>query len=176
MTSGQVAGQAAEGIVVPRLDRVDEEQIQMLLEACEQLLLRSRRIPLLLTRDWTRRFPTDAGVYAVFDQNDLVYVGETGSIAARMLDFLSSRNHVLRRKLGNVLFKDVPGFHEATSSRRFPNNIEQMVTDYIETRLSVSPVIVPFGRAEIEEHMTAKHRPPYNSKLKRGSKPEKGAA
>ncbi len=153
------------------LDCLSQRQVEAALTACERLLMETvPRIPLLLSREWARRFPKDAGVYAVFDKGALIYVGETGSLSARMADFLDSRNHVLRRSLGNTLFKDEEGFRRATARERFADHIEEKITDYIESRLTVTAVVVPLGRTEIEEHLTGRYRPPYNSKGKRGTK------
>jgi len=158
-------------IVVPSLDCIGREGVQAALVACEVLLMQdNNRIPLLLKREWLRQFPSDAGVYAVFDEHELIYVGETGSIRARMTDFLDSRNHVLRRSIGNTQFKDREGFQEASAHHRFPDHIEESLIEYIENQLTVTAVVVPLGRAEIEEHMAAKYRPRYNAKGKRGSK------
>ena len=168
-----------EPLTVPRLDCFTEGQVEKALATCEKLLLESRsQIPIRLKRKWAKRFPKDAGVYAVFDKETLVYVGETGSLSARMADFLDSRNHVLRRSLGNAQFKDQEGFQRASARERFPDHIEEQISDYIESRMTVTTVVVPLGRTEIEEHLTGKHVPKYNKKGKRGTKlhgkPNKG--
>jgi len=161
----------AGALAVPTLDIVTTGQVEKAMAVCEQILLRAEnRIAIALTREWAKRFPLDAGVYAVFDKGDLIYVGETGSISARMIDFLDSRNYVLRRSIGNRLFAQGPGFRKATAHERFPDRIERLVVEYIRDHLAVVPVIVALGRTEIEEYMTAKYRPIYNSKGKRGIK------
>jgi hypothetical protein len=156
---------------IPLLDSIAPAQIQKALLDCERLLMRAEnRINIELTRQWARRFPSDAGVYAVFAKGELIYVGETGKISARMADFLSSCNHVLRRSIGNRLFANEVGFQKATAYKGFPDHIEALVAAYIRDHLVVAPVVVVLGRSEIEEHMTEKYRPPYNNKGKRGSK------
>jgi hypothetical protein len=160
-----------EPFAIPALDTISAEAVQESLSRGEQLMMRAEgRIGIELTREWARRFPSVAGVYAVFDKGELIYVGETGKISARMEDFLSSCNHVLRRSIGNRLFADEAGFRKATAHKGFPDHIEALVAAYIRDHLVVTPVVVVFGRSEIEEHMTEKYRPLYNSKGKRGSK------
>ena len=155
---------------IPTLGTTSTQLVTAAIAACDKLLMGGPRTPFLLTREWARRFPRDSGVYAVFDDDRLIYLGETGCIALRMADFLRSQNHVLRRSIGNTMFQDEPGFRKATSSRRFPEPIEERLVKYIETHLSVTAVIVYFGRTEIEEHLAAKYRPRYNSKGRRGTK------
>ena len=161
---------------IPVLDTISPDQIQKTLATCERLLTGGNPIPPVLSREWARRFPEDAGVYAVFDNGTLIYVGETGSLSARMADFLDSRNHVLRRSLGNTLFKDMDGFRQASAHKRFPDHVEDKNTEYIESRLTVAAVVVPLGRKEIEEHLVGKHRPLYNGKGKRGARLHKSTS
>lgn len=155
---------------IPVLDTISPALVRKTITTCERLLTSSNPIPLVLSREWARRFPTEAGVYAVFDNGTLIYLGETGSLSARMADFLDSRNHVLRRSLGNALFKDMDGFRRASAHERFPDHIEVRINEYIESQLTAAAVVVPLGRAEIEEQLAGKYRPPYNSKGKRGTK------
>ncbi len=161
---------AVDPLPIPTPDNISSQQVTDTIAACDKLLMGGPRAPLLLTRDWARRFPKESGVYAVFDKDQLIYLGETGCIAMRMADFLSSQNHVLRRSIGNTVFQDETGFQKATSNRRFSDHIEEKLVDYIETHLSVTAVVVHFGRSEIEEHLAAKYRPQYNSKGRRGTR------
>jgi hypothetical protein len=126
------------------------------------------RRSITLARDWAKRFPADAGVYAMFHADNLIYIGETGRISARMTDLLDSRNHVLRRSIGNEMFAGEPEFIKATARRRFTDELEDRLREFIVRNIRVSAVVVPFGRAEIEEYMTGKYRPKYNNKGKRG--------
>lgn len=159
-----------DAIPITTLNSISGQQVAEIIAACDQLLVGGPRVPLLLTRDWARSFPKESGVYAVFDEDQLIYLGETGCIAMRMVDFLGSQNHVLRRSIGNTMFEGEPGYLKATSSRRFPDHVEKMLVNYIKAHLSVAAVVVHFGRSEIEEHLAAKYRPQYNSKGKRGTK------
>jgi hypothetical protein len=52
----------------------------------------------------------------LFEDGKLVYVGESGSLSGRVMDMLDSRNHTVRRALGELRFKDMPGYKKATSS------------------------------------------------------------
>ncbi len=112
-------------------------------------------------------FPAYAGVYAVFDSNNLVYVGETGSIQGRMNDLRHTQHHTLRRNVGASNFVDVPGYEKASSHKKYTPHIEELVEGFLR-RLEVKALEISFGRKEIEEHLVGKCRPIYNSKGKRG--------
>lgn len=121
-----------------------------------------------LTRDWARTFPVDSGVYALFENGTPVYFGETGSLRARVMDMLNSQHHTVRRALGELRFKDIPGYQRATSSIKFPEHIEQLVQEAV-LRLKISTVKVAFGRKEFEEFAGEKYQPELNRSSKRGS-------
>lgn len=119
-----------------------------------------------LTRIWAKSFPADSGVYMLFEDGHLVYVGETGSLSGRVMDMLNSRHHTVRRALGELRFKDVPGYKKATSSTRYPEHIEEMVEETMK-RFEISVLPIPFGRKEFEEYAESKHKPELNRKGKR---------
>lgn len=157
--------------VVPVLSKITKKSINAALNECNALLTMSTmKIKFELSRDWASQFPEEAGVYSVFDDDELIYIGETGSLCERMADFLNSSHHILRRKLGNTLFKDLEGFNKATSKKRFPDHIEEKVIDYMKSHLTAKAVVVPFGRTEIEEFLIANYQPIYNKKGKRGAR------
>lgn len=133
----------------------------------QALLTKEGRDKVLLTLDWRKKFPREAGVYAFFKGGEIVYVGETGSIQGRMNDMRNSLNHTLRRNVGAREFCDVPGFEKATSRKKFPPHIEEMVVAYL-CDLEVKALPICFGRKEIEEDLVAKYSPIYNQKTKRG--------
>ena len=121
-----------------------------------------------LTRIWANKFPKEACVYLIKENDEICYVGETGLLRSRMKDLLDTRNHVLRRKIGNIKYKDHPGFEKATSSKKFNPIIEGKLNRWIETHLKVSILVVALGRKELEEYIYNKYnKPKYNSKGKR---------
>lgn len=103
----------------------------------------------------------------LFENGKLVYVGESGSLSGRVMDMLDSRNHTVRRALGELRFKDTPGYKKATSSIKHPEHIEEMVQETMKS-LKISVLPIPFGRKEFEEYIEAKHKPELNRKGKRG--------
>lgn len=94
-------------------------------------------------------------------------MGETGLLRSRMKDLLDTRNHVLRRKIGNTKFIKLPGFQKATSSKNFNPGIEDKLNKWIESNLEISTLAVDLGRKELEEFIYDKYdKPKYNSKGK----------
>src|SRR4051812_35512834 len=66
---------------------------------------------------WHLHFPKAPGVYVIFIGGKVVYVGESGSLRARMKDLRETRNHTFRRSHGKALFSERPSFVAAASNR-----------------------------------------------------------
>lgn len=126
--------------------------IQHYLETLKrQLLHESNWQQIIMTRSWARDIPEEAGVYAMKENDRIVYVGETGNLQGRMFDLLDSRHHTVRRTIGEKFFFETDGFTKATTKKKFPEHIEVLVNDHICTKLSLAYLEVPLGRKELEE-------------------------
>lgn len=124
--------------------------------------------PVLLTREWAKLQPEDAGVYMIFENGKPVYVGESGSISGRISDMLDSRHHTVRRSLGEMRFSTTAGYAKASSKSKHPEHIEALIVQTMQSfKLSVLPIKI--GRKEFEEYVFEKHKPELNRKAKRGS-------
>lgn len=151
--------------------KLSHSQIDEHLEAMEKELLdHNLEISVQLERSWARQFSPEAGVYIIRENGQICYVGETGSLMSRMTDLVDTRNHVIRRNIGNENFSELKGFSKATSKIKFPSHIENLVEDWIVTKLKVSMIQVDLGRKELEEKLFLKYKPKYNKKGKRTSK------
>jgi hypothetical protein len=86
-----------------RLIGLDEEQAQDLLKRMASKL-RKRR-PAALSS--LTRVSIDPGVYLIYHPRieEIVYVGETGSLSQRHDDLENTENHTFRRALGNDILK-----------------------------------------------------------------------
>ena len=81
------------------------ERIKQYLDKLEfELLSTAKRELITISREWAKSFPIEAGVYILREEGEVCYVGETGSIRGRVLDLLDTRNHVVRRKIGELKF------------------------------------------------------------------------
>ena len=148
---------------------MDKETVQGEIERIERTLFDSENWKgVELTRQWAKSFPDASGVYMLFEDGKLVYVGESGSLSGRVTDMLNSRQHTVRRALGELRFKDVPGYKKATSSIKYPDHIEDLVEQTMK-RFRISVLPIEFGRKEFEEYIESKHKPVLNRKGKRGA-------
>lgn len=85
---------------------LSDRQIQSHLEDMENKLIKNenkKRVE--LSSDWIKGFPDEPGIYVAFEDDKVVYVGETGKIRGRMRDLRDSRNHNLRRNIGKHNFE-----------------------------------------------------------------------
>lgn len=141
--------------------------MQKIIEHYSSLLINeAKKHPVSLNRAWASKFPDTAGVYAILFNGDIVYVGETGKICARLCDLIDTRNHTLRRSLGKGLFSEREGYQDASAKKKFPEHIESLVNSVL-TKMTVAVLPVSLGRSEIEEHLVAKYNPVFNTKSKR---------
>jgi hypothetical protein len=121
-------------------------------------------------KDWLKQFSQNPGVYCIFEGSELIYSGETGSLRGRMRDLLDTRNHTLRRQLGNTKFGKHPSYRAASSRSKFPEEIEKLLTTIMLDKLKVKALPVSLGRKEIEEHVIDQKSPKYNIKGRRGDR------
>ncbi len=150
-----------------KLKQMDEREINKWLDAYDACFQsKDNRGKVSLTLEWKKGFSVGAGVYAFFQDGKIVYVGETGSIQGRMNDLRHTQHHTMRRSIGAREFCNVPGYEKASSHKKFPAHIEEMVIEFLYS-LDVTTLPISFGRKEIEEHLIAKYEPIYNEKAKR---------
>ena len=116
------------------------------------------------------QFGEAAAVYVLWEDDAIVFVGETGSLKGRMNDMLNTQNHTLRRNLGKAHFSEHPSFENASSNKSFPDDIENLLNDLITKHLKLSFIFVELGRIELKERIFAKLEPKYSLKGKRGAK------
>ncbi len=137
-----------------------------------QLLSDNNRRIIQTNKEWLKMFPQEAGVYLLREEGNICYVGETGNLQSRMKDLLDTRNHSVRRKIGEIKFSEQSEYQRGTSSHKFPEQIEIELNNILEDNFEVSTVVVAIGRKELEERIVHKYKPIYNVRDARKS-PEK---
>lgn len=139
------------------------------LDIYEHLMIPRNQKKVLLTRDWVKTFPTSPGVYCFFKNGKLRYVGESGKLSARMADMLNTKNHNLRRLIGEDEFSNLPGYEKANSKKSFIPKIENLLNNLLLQHFTVSCLPIHLGRKEFEDWLQDKHPEIvfYNKKKKR---------
>lgn len=138
----------------------------------KELHKNGNRKKVILTREWAKQFNKLKGVYFIFEKDELKYVGETESLTGRMADLLNTKNHTLRRSIGERIFYNEKGYQKASSKQSYIPNIEKKLNTYMEANLSVSCLALEIGRKEFEEWVieTNPNILFYNKRKKRGTK------
>jgi len=91
-----------------------------------------------------------------------------------MKDLFDTRNHSLRRAIGNKRFSNKEGYKAGTVSKKFPIRFEEELNRIFEDNFEVAVITVKVGRKELEERLIKKLKPVYNYREKRKSdEPEK---
>lgn len=109
-------------------------------------------------------FPNEAGVYALYFNDELIYIGETADLKKRMKDLKNTYNHTFRRKIGFHLFSDAQ-----IIIRKFSETIEIRLNLIFQNCFSVSFIQVNFGRSEIENYLIQNNQNLLNSITRRGN-------
>ncbi|MCD6544199.1 MAG: hypothetical protein J7K34_06790 [Flavobacteriaceae bacterium] len=87
-----------------------------------------------------------------------------------MTDVLNTKNHTVRRNLGNYHYSELPNYEKPSSRKGFSDDIEIMLNDRIQNHLTLSFITLSLGRKELEERLFDKLQPKYSLKGKRGTK------
>lgn len=93
--------------------------------------------------------PLEAGVYCIWKNKELAYVGESRRLRRRMKNLQDTRNHTFRRRVGYEQF----GLQPITASEKFTKENEVKLTSFFRQNYKVSFIEVPLGRKELEEYI-----------------------
>jgi predicted GIY-YIG superfamily endonuclease len=130
-----------------------------------ELTAPASRTPFEFTADFRKALPTKGGVYVVFHERDVIYVGETTSLRHRLgVHMRNPENHVLALKLARLLYDKANGNGSAGSTRKFKESHKAATREWIRQNLSVSYVHLPIGRKELEERLVGKYDPEFNKR------------
>ena len=129
-----------------------------ILEAGMQEALSSPR------QEWDPRIvPDEGGVYLIYLNDELIYVGETSCMSERMRTH-SGRTYfsAFRRNCGTILL----GFtlKEKNGKKRYFTEEEDVEINCFLTKCRIVPFPVSIGRGEMEEYLIKKFAPILNKK------------
>lgn len=128
---------------------LSKKQIENFVIEFEKDLLITKRIKFNFDKKWSSNFKDKAGVYAIFDKNKLVYIGETANLKERMKEVKRTYNHSFRRKLGRKLHPEL----SKNPKGKFNEKIEKELNKYFLKRISFSYKVLNFGRLEVESYL-----------------------
>ncbi|PCH78089.1 MAG: hypothetical protein COB98_01640 [Flavobacteriaceae bacterium] len=134
----------------------ENELVQITNEIEKNLLDKANRLKFTYNTNWKENFPEAAGVYAAFENSELIYIGQTSELRSRMSDIRRTYNHTLRKKIGKREFKGV------LIKNKFSEEIEEKLTQYMVENISFSYQEISFGRLEVESLLVKNNK---NKKL-----------
>ncbi|PHN43189.1 hypothetical protein AO254_18370 [Pseudomonas syringae] len=118
--------------------------IQQSLRAYESALSAAPRRVVGERQKWANDVPQDAGVYVLWKDESPTYVGETSSLRSRMRDLTRFENHTFARLT-------CKHFSIATADKAG-------LVDILSKTYTLSFILVPFGRKEVEEFLILRWR------------------
>jgi GIY-YIG catalytic domain len=137
-------------------------EIEKIMHTCDFEIKSMVKIKFSFDKKWTDNFPKQAGIYAIFRHDCLVYIGETANLKERMKEVKRTLNHSFRRKLGKHLNSDA-----VIVNGKFEDKIESDLDFEFENHISFTYKIVNFGRLEIESALIHRNEDLLNSIGKR---------
>jgi hypothetical protein len=142
---------------------LEEKELYQNLVLAEKLLFKSPKIKFERTLIWRKQyFKNVPGIYAIFEKNKIIYIGETGNLYKRMSDITKTVNHTFRKHIGKSKFGGIK------SSKKYDPEIEEMLDKYFDEELYITFIEVNFGRLEIETYLIDKYQTQIiNSEKKR---------
>jgi hypothetical protein len=128
------------------------EEVIAFIDVFERELFASARIRFTRHRKWSDNFPESPGIYAIYDNTTLLYVGESANIKERMKEVKRTVNHAFRKKLGRHLYNGI------IVNGKFSDEIESNLNEYYLSNLSFVFRPLIFGRLEVETHLINRNK------------------
>ena len=124
---------------------------ESIIEHCQKIklqLLTNPKHKFNRTDKWCNSLDSLPGIYGIFMDGELKYIGETANFKARMREVHRTYNHSFRKKLGRSL-------NATLVKNRYDIEIEKQLDVIFEKSISVSFVHINYGRLEIETKLVA---------------------
>lgn len=142
--------------------------VQQYLEAIKQCVETPKQT-YPLTKETVAALEEDVpGIYAIYHNGKLNYVGESGCLKERAGDLFKTWNHGFRRSVGTEYFEHHPKYETPSSTKSFDPEIEKALNDLYKESFSI---VIRFGRTEVEEYLVSKFQCCLrNKRTRRGEK------
>lgn len=135
------------------LAEVTQAEIKKFVDSFEMELLASTRYKIDFNTRWFDTVSKSAGIYAIFDKDEVIYIGETANLRERMKELRRTYNHSFRKKLGKKLQEEA-----VIIKGKFPEELEISLHQYCNDNISVAVKELLFGRLEVESYLIHKHK------------------
>lgn len=129
-----------------------KEEIVDFVDEFETELFNSKHIKFNFDKKWSSNFLSKAGIYAIYDIDKLVYVGETANLKERMKEVKRTYNYSFRRKLGKFLVEGSMIVKSKTGEK-----LELRLNDYYLERINLRNKEINFERLEVESYLIHRH-------------------
>lgn len=144
--------------------KLSQTKLNSTFENAENQLMHSNRLKFKKCKNWrNENVPDEAGIYAIFEnENELIYIGESGNLKDRMNEINRTVNHSFRKQFGHLRYNGIK------SRKKFTDDVELLLDEYFANNLYVSFLPINFGRLEIETYLIDKYQEKiFNSVKKR---------
>ena len=128
---------------------MDEEKY---LKSLEEKLINAERVKF----ENKKSIPKSPGCYIAWQNDAIIYVGETTNLFKRIRKMTRMGGHSLRKRIGRRMY------NEPKSTKRFTPVKEEKLNQYLIDNIKISYLVVKLGRKELEEIIMDKYDPEYN--------------
>lgn len=135
---------------------LSEQDFDKQVQTARLQLLSNQKYKFNKLEKWCNSLEVLPGIYGIFIEDELKYIGETANFKARMQELHRTYNHSFRKKLGQSL-------NAMLIKNTYHPDIEKQLDDIFEKSVSVSFVHVNYGRLEIETELVSNLKTPFNS-------------
>lgn len=140
---------------------VTDREILNFVITFEQELFASEKIPFSRDKGWSSKFPYKAGIYAIYDHGELIYIGESANLKLRMQEIKRTYNHSIKRILNNRHYKGV------LEGRVYSAEIEEKLNQHLLEHVTFAAKELNFGRLEMESYLMHRNKSKVLNKIGR---------
>ena len=133
--------------------RLEDKELYKIYIDADSKLVNAPKIKFERNLIWRKKYLQNIpAIYALYENENLVYIGETGDLLKRMSDVTRTVNHSFRKEIGAKKFEGLK------SSKKFDDITENKLDNYFDESLFISFIEVDFGRLEIETYLVDKYQ------------------
>ncbi|GEM_PF-3335678 len=153
---------------------VSDKQRTAFLGDCYSRLRGANRHDIGFGRVWARQVLPRVkknGVYLVFEDQKLAYVGESADIQERLAELGSIHNHPLPRHIVERHYRGLWRRRRTMDPGKFRTAVRTKAHAWMQKHMKVAYLELPLGRAELEDYIVPRlnKKRRYNKPARRGT-------